>query len=205
VKSPNSCPFCDYMSSEMTNFCPNCGVDLTEYRKNSETTAEQARNDIIGFDFKCPVCKSDNIKRLPIAYKEGLSAVNLNSSGGGIGIGSGGIGVGLAGFSTKGSQQTELSISVSPPAKSSPSLKAGYRIVAAILMFLIGVFLVAADTPGTKTAGGLIIVVGIVLFFIGGSNDSIDYEIRQKNWENSFICLRCGHIHCPNPEYIKNC
>src|SRR5882724_7626152 len=68
-------------------------------------------------DVRCPNCNSRDLKKVSLAYQEGLSRVKTRSRLGGFLVGEDGPTI-LTGMSVaRGIQQTDLSKSLSPPLK----------------------------------------------------------------------------------------
>jgi RNA polymerase subunit RPABC4/transcription elongation factor Spt4 len=198
-----TCEWCDKETPEKDPFCVHCGTEKVSVIKSDQGNRfDKLINDIdesiksrdskATFDYKCPNCKSDNIKSLPLAHSEGLSDVSLITNGAGIGLGANGIGFGLGSSSTKGTNQSRLSGMISPPTNnfSEKLLK-----IAAILI-IIGVISVCNDAI---ILGSIVILLAIISFGIAMSRDSNEYTVNKANWQSSYLCLRCGFIVCPNP------
>jgi TonB family protein len=169
--------------------------------------------------FQCPVCKSENVQRLPIAYESGLatlnstfdSTMNSKSSGGGIGIGISrgnvtpmiGIGRGkthgTSHGTSQGISQTALSRRVSPP---EPCSIKGAGIIWVLIMLMS--FLV--DQPLRSWivgVSGIILAAGVIW------HGWTVYAPAKSRWDSSFICLRCGNVFeqkpgSASPEAISN-
>ena len=68
-------------------------------------------------DFRCPQCKSRDLKKVSLVYQEGLYSVDRRTRITGVLIGSGGPDMVVGKARTKGFRQSELSKILSPPRK----------------------------------------------------------------------------------------
>ncbi|HEX8431190.1 MAG TPA: hypothetical protein VF625_07875 [Longimicrobium sp.] len=134
----------------------------------------------------CPQCGSDNVRRLALIYREGLTQVSLATGGAGAGWGGAG---GLA-AGTSGRQQTMASVGAAPPVPTGMGL--------GLALGLLGVLLaVGAGTMG--------IVVGLVLLAVSGvavygawNHNQAEYPRLLQAWEKTFMCQRCGERFVPD-------
>jgi RNA polymerase subunit RPABC4/transcription elongation factor Spt4 len=202
LQQESGCAFCDGVVAADAKFCPHCGNDQSTFPpairpvSNPKISAGHSST----FDLSCRKCRSDNVKKLPIAYAEGLSMVNLNSSGAGIGIGSGGIGLGVGASDTRGTSQTLWSSNMAPPELNHNTEVFG---VIAIVLVLIAVCLFIT----TSFLGGAVIGAGAVFFWrLSNQTYKENYERKQEiaKWEASYVCLRCGEIFVDEKECAQN-
>ena len=68
-------------------------------------------------ELQCPNCKSTNLKKVSLAYQEGLQRVSTRTRLRGVVVGSDGPDVVVGRATTKGTQQTEISKVLTPPKK----------------------------------------------------------------------------------------
>ena len=159
--------------------------EVTEYQQKN--IAAQGGNG--ARSFACPHCQSTEIQRFSVAYQSGISQINAKTAGIGMSL-SGKVGIG--GAQTKGQSQTELSRTTAPPKK----LTYGIWIVCGFVASFFLSFLFNQILPQTL-ADGLAISgsVGLVLYFMYRSfrfNRDVYPKLMQQ-WENSWVCFRCGH------------
>jgi len=152
-------------------------------------------------DLRCPKCNSTDLKKVSLAYEEGLFRTDACTRLRAAVIGGSGPDLVMGRASTQGSQQSALSNRLSPPVKWS------YRkiIFWSLLVFLcIGwiVFYVNTVTTNATTVISApltlfsLVSAGVfvcLLFFVWRHNHST-YTQRYALWEQSFICQRCGHV-----------
>ena len=137
----------------------------------------------------CPQCKSGDVRRLSLVYKEGAAEVATTSTGSGIGIGAGGLGFGVGRSKTQGTQQSLLSKEVAPPTKMKWG---GLALVCVIGALLALPTLLAGDSVGL----GLfeLVVAGVAGWQVKKrwAFNSDDYPNLLARWQDSFLCTRCG-------------
>jgi hypothetical protein len=130
----------------------------------------------------CPKCNSSDTRKFSILYQSGTTLGDF--TGGGIGGSSSGLGGGI--FSGNSKNQTLLAQRVAPP-KEDSNLPA-VTWIAAIVGFIVT--LPFGCGFGITAFAVVFIGLGLVLA-IGNSGDSL--SARRKRWENSWLCMKCGH------------
>lgn len=68
-------------------------------------------------ELQCPNCRSPDLKKVSLAYQEGLQHVSTRTRLRGVVVGSDGSDIVVGRATTKGTQQTEISKALTPPAK----------------------------------------------------------------------------------------
>ncbi len=179
------CNDCDQEIASDSVFCPNCGKNQNE-NKQAKT-----------LDLSCKKCGSENVKKLPIAYAEGLANVNLNHAGVGIGIGSGGVGIGVAGGVTNGINQTLLSRNLAPPEISDLNVK---LFVVSTILFIISIAFAFNTEFGFAVVAFVASIISSIVAYGIGKNNLIARKQKIK-WDNSYLCLRCGEVFISEKEY----
>jgi|GEM_PF-446527 len=133
----------------------------------------------------CPQCGSDNVRRLALIYREGLTQVSLATGGAGAGWG----GAGGMAAGTTGRQQTMASIGAAPPAPTGMAL--------ALAIGVLGVMLaVAGGTMGAVVGLVLLVVSGVAVHGAWTRNHE-EYPRLLAAWEKTFMCQRCGERFVP--------
>ena len=134
---------------------------------------------------RCPVCASEDTKSVPIVYKSGVS--NIDASMVGIGVGAGG-GLGIGGASTTGTSATLLAEELAPPRKI--SLVKWGAILGFITLFLTNM------ARGWEILIVFVLAVGFSFWLLRRFHEINQrlYPPRLREWERSFVCLRCGHV-----------
>lgn len=127
--------------------------------------------------FCCPRCGSENVQSLPIIYQSGSSGNNSITQTGKI------ISV------TQGESMTNLARSVAPPSK-----KENFWWLFYFSVFVAGLWLFG-DFPALIG----ILAIGTAIYSAKENNEIDEYNKKvfpalYEEWENSFLCHRCGHI-----------
>jgi hypothetical protein len=139
-------------------------------------------------DYCCPKCKSENIQRLSVIYEGGLSVINMESRGSGVGYAGAGAGVAAGVSRTTGTSQTTASQRAAPPTRKT--------YVKPILAILVVGWISSA--PFTGFAGDLVgaltwIAVGGWGFYVFQYN-SKRWPPLKAVWDSSFLCSRCHEV-----------
>lgn len=155
--------------------------------------------------FACTACHSENTRRVPLIYRDGLSVINTSTGGAGLGLGRGGIGVFGGRARTRGTQQSLASIGMSPPEKR-PLL--GQMLAVGFILYLVGLSAAELVVKGMSADSivsfiTLFAVMGLPLWFLGRrllktlawNRNQLPVEMQQ--WESSFRCDRCGEVFIP--------
>ena len=167
--------------------------DIDPYRSGA------ARGDKM--DLHCPNCNSTDLKKVSLAYQEGLSRLNARTRIRGVVVGGDGPDLVVGRATTKGTQQTEISKVLTPPKKWSYGKFLGWSLV---LFLSVGwiVFYVNTITRNSSSVSSVPLTIYIVLsgavfvafFFLHWKHNHSSYPQRYAKWDRSFICERCGAI-----------
>jgi len=150
-------------------------------------------------DLRCPKCNSTDVKKVSLAYQEGLYRTDARTRLSAALAGGNGPDLVVGRATTQASHQSALSKQLSPPAKWS-YLKVGSWSVLAFLCIGWLVFYVNTVTTNSSTVSStpltffaLISVASfaLLLFFVWNHNHS-SYKRRLAAWDRAFICQRCG-------------
>jgi hypothetical protein len=152
-------------------------------------------------DLRCPKCNSTDLKKVSLAYQEGLYGSHAHTRLSAALVGGNGPDLVVGRATTHTSHQSALSKRLSPPAKWS-YLKVGSW---SILVFLcVGwlVFYINTVTTNSSTVSSPPLtlfalisgaIFALLLFFAWRHNHSI-YQKQYAQWDKSFICERCGTV-----------
>src|SRR6266403_2546606 len=88
-------------------------------------------------DLRCPNCESTNLKKVSLAYQEGVYHIDTRTGIRGLLFAGGGPGILVGRTSTRGSQQSALSKRLSPPSKWSYMKLILWSGVVALIAFVI--------------------------------------------------------------------
>jgi hypothetical protein len=152
-------------------------------------------------DLQCPYCKSTDLKKLSLAYQEGLQHVSTRTRVRGVVVGSDGPDVVVGSAITKGIHQTEISKALTPPKKWSYVKLFGWVVLGFLSVGWI-VFYVNTITGNAASVSSVPLMiyalfsvgvfVGVVLVYWRHNNSS--YARQYAEWKRSFICQRCGTV-----------
>src|SRR6266852_9818646 len=152
-------------------------------------------------DLRCPKCNSTDLKKVSLAYQEGLYRSDAHTRLSAALVGGNGPDLVVGRATTQASHQSALSKQLSPPVKWS-YLKVGSWSVLAFLCVGWVVFYVNTVTTNSSTVPspaltffGLIFagIFTLLLFLVWKHNHST-YERRIAEWDRSLICQHCGAV-----------
>ena len=152
-------------------------------------------------DMRCPKCNSTDLKKVSLAYEEGLyrgegrtrlSAALVGGSGPDLMVGR---------ATTDTSHQSALSKRLSPPAKWSYLKVCSWPVLAFVCIGWL-VFYVNTVATNTRTvASGPLVLFGFIagvafvgLLFLTWRHNYSTYQREFAKWDRSFICQRCGNV-----------
>lgn len=152
-------------------------------------------------ELQCPNSKSADLKRVSLAYKEGLQRVNMRTRLRGVVVGSDGPDVVVGRATTKGIQQTEISKALTPPKKWSYLKLLGWSVLVFLsvgwIVFYVNTIarnaLSVSSVPLTIYAA-FSAAIFVALFLIYWRHNHSIYPRRYAHWDRSFICKRCGAV-----------
>jgi hypothetical protein len=150
-------------------------------------------------DLRCPKCSSTDLKKLSLAYQEGLFHVNTRTRMLGFLFASGGPDVVVGRATTRGVQQSALSKSLVPPAKWSYLKLILWSAAISFVALVAYVRVVMTSPPPVSSFPVKIYVVVaplvfILLFVSIWHHNHSSYQRQYAQWDQSFICERCGTI-----------
>ena len=152
-------------------------------------------------DLRCPNCNSADLKRVSLAYQEGLFRTVAHTRFRAVAVGSHGPDFVIGKATTRGSHQSVLSKQLSPPVKWS------YRklILRWVLVFpSIGwiVFYISSITKNSAAVLSpplilfalLSAATFLLLLVLFWRHNQSTHKRRYSQWERSFLCERCGAV-----------
>jgi hypothetical protein len=139
---------------------------------------------------RCPNCGSDNTQRLQIIHEGGLKFQNASSvSGGAAGGAFGEAGVLLS--TTRGTQQSVLSMRAAPPAQRRVGCVAWTLLIISIIMLFTG--------QPTAIVVGLIAGGFTIAYVVSQTRyNSKEWPPLFERWQQTFMCMRCGKPYIPS-------
>ena len=152
-------------------------------------------------ELQCPNCRNADLKKISLAYQEGLQRVSTRTRIRGVVVGSDGADVVLGRATTKGLQQTEISKTLTPPKKWSYPALFGWSVLVFLSVGWI-VFYVNAITKNSKSVSSVPLTiytvlsagVFVALIFVYWKHNHYTYARQFGLWDRSFICQRCGTV-----------
>lgn len=152
-------------------------------------------------DLRCPNCNNTDLKKVSLAYQEGLYRVDARARLRAAVVGGNGPDLVVGRATMRGSQQSALSKRLSPPARWS-YLKVIFWSAPTFLTIGWLVFYVHAITTNSSTVlspplnlfgvfSGSIFVLSLLLVW---RHNHSTYPLRYGDWDRSFICERCGTV-----------
>jgi hypothetical protein len=150
-------------------------------------------------DLRCPKCSSTDLKKVSLAYQEGLFRVDARTRMLGFLFASGGPDVMVGRATTTGVQQSVLSKSLAPPTKWSYLKLILWSAAISFVALVAYVRVVMTSPPPVSSLPVKIYVLVAPLVFIIlcvsiWRHNHSGYQRRYARWDRSFICDRCGTV-----------
>ena len=152
-------------------------------------------------DLRCPKCNNTDLKKVSLAYQEGLYRTDASTRLSAALVGGNGPELVVGRATTQASHQSALSKRLSPPAKWSYLKVGSWSVVAFLclgwLVFYVNTVTTNATTvlSAPLTAFGLISgAVFVLLLFVVWKHNHSNYQTQYSQWDKSFICERCGTV-----------
>jgi len=152
-------------------------------------------------DLRCPKCNSTDLKKVSLAYQQGLDRTDARTRLSAALVGGSGPDLMVGRATMRASHQSALAKRLSPPVKWS-YLKVGSWSVLVFLCVGWLVFYVNTVTTNSSTVSSTPLTLftlistasfALLLFLVWRHNHSM-YQKRFAEWDRSFICQRCGEI-----------
>jgi hypothetical protein len=155
-------------------------------------------------DLHCPNCNSGDLKKISLAYQEGLQGVSTRTRLRGVMVGSDGPDLVLGRATTRGTQQTEISRVLAPPSKWSYLKLIGWAVV---VFLSVGWIVFYVNTVAKNSLSVVSVPLTIYTMLSAGvfvafilvywKHNHYTYERQFGRWDRSFICQRCGAVSQP--------
>jgi hypothetical protein len=152
-------------------------------------------------DLRSPKCNSTDLKKVSLAYQEGLFRTDARTRLSAALVGGAGPDLIVGRATTQASHQSALSKQFSPPVKWS-YLKVGSWSILAFLCVAWLVFYINTVTTNSSTVSSPPLtlfalisgaIFALLLFLVWRHNHS-SYQTQYAQWDKSFICERCGIV-----------
>jgi hypothetical protein len=148
---------------------------------------------------RCPECNSSNLKKVSLAYEQGLFHTKARSRLRGFLLGDNGPSLFAGHVVTQGTHQSQLSVRLRPPVQWSY----GKLILwSALLSFVLLVGYIHSVMGSPAPASSLGVVGYLVLFpvtflfclFLVWRHNTFFHPRELERWNRSFLCGRCGAV-----------
>ena len=150
---------------------------------------------------RCPNCNSTDLKKVSLAYEEGLFCTLAHTRFRAAAVGGHGPDFLIGKATTRGFHQSVLSKRLNPPVKWS------YRklILWWVLVFLSIGWIVFYMNTGAKNSAAVLsppltlfallsAATFLLLLVLFWRHNQTTYKRRYSQWERSFLCQRCGTV-----------
>ena len=150
-------------------------------------------------DLRCPKCSSTDLKKVSLAYQEGLFRVDTRTRMLGFLFASEGPDVVVGRATTSGVQQSGLSKSLAPPTKWSYLKLILWSAAITFVALIAYVRVVMTSAPPVSSLPVKIYavvarLVFLCLFVSIWRHNHSTYQQKYAQWNESFICGRCGTV-----------
>lgn len=152
-------------------------------------------------DLHCPNCNSTDLKKVSLAYQEGLQRVSTRTRVRGVVVGSDGPDLVVGRATTKGTQQTDVSKALTPPKKWSYRKFLGWSLFVFLsvgwIVFYVNTVMRNSSSVSSVPLTIYAVVCGgifLALFLVYWKHNHSTYPRQYAEWNRSFICARCGAI-----------
>jgi hypothetical protein len=150
-------------------------------------------------DLRCPNCHTSDVKKVSMAYQEGLSRVGTRSRLRALLFGEDGPNVIVGTAVMKGMYQTDLSRTLRPPKKWSYGkvlLWAGIVSVVSLIFYTNTVMSSASMASALPVVlfgviGAVVLLASVAVIW---RHNHLVYPRQYTTWSGSFICGRCGAV-----------
>ena len=152
-------------------------------------------------DLRCPKCNSTDLKKVSLAYQEGLYRAESRARLRAAVVGGNGPDLLVGRATMRGTQQSALSKRLKPPAKWSYLKVISWSVLAFLCVGWLVFYVHAVTTNSSTVLSPPLILFGVLsagifalsLFLVWRHNHST-YPRRYAEWDRSFICQRCGIV-----------
>ncbi len=150
-------------------------------------------------DLRCPKCNSTDLKKVSLAYQEGIYHIDTRSRIRALLFAGGGLDVLVGRTTTRGSQQSAVSKRLSPPSKwSYVKLVLWSGVVTLITLIIYIQHVMSSPAPASSLPVKLYVLFApaVLLLLVGivWRHNHSTYQQKYAQWNESFICERCGTV-----------
>jgi hypothetical protein len=152
-------------------------------------------------DLRCPKCNSTDLKKVSLAYEEGLFRSEGRTRLRAVAVGSGGPDLVVGRATTRETEQSALSKKLNPPVKWSYLKVIGWSVLvflfAGWLVFYVNTLTTNATTVSSAPLTFFALISGAIfalLLSLAWKHNHSIYQTQYAQWDKSFICERCGTV-----------
>jgi hypothetical protein len=152
-------------------------------------------------DLHCPNCNSTDLKKVSLAYQEGLFHTVAHTRFGAVGVGGHAPGLIIGKATTRGFHQSVLSKQLKPPVKwSYRNLMLWWTLVFVSIGWIVfDINSIAKNSsavlsPPLTLFALLSAATFLLLLVLFWRHNQSAYKRRYSQWERSFFCQRCGTL-----------
>jgi hypothetical protein len=161
-------------------------------------------------DLRCPKCNSTDLKKVSLAYQEGLYRSDARTRLSAALVGGNGPDLVVGRATTQASHQSALSKRLSPPAKWSYLRVVFWSVLLFLcigwLVFYINIVTANSSTVLSPSLTLYVLIsapIFILLVFLFWRHNHSVYEKQYAEWDRSFICQRCGDVGPQDPSVVE--
>jgi hypothetical protein len=152
-------------------------------------------------ELRCPKCNSTDLKKVSLAYQEGLYRADARTRLSAALVGGNGPDLVVGRATTQASNQSALSKRLSPPAKWSYLKVGSWSVLAFLSVGWLVFYANTVTTNATTVSSPPLIVfaliggaVFVLLLLLAWRHNHSVYAKRFDEWDRSFLCQRCGAV-----------
>jgi len=152
-------------------------------------------------DLRCPKCNSTDLKKVSLAYQEGLYRVDARARLRAAVVGGNGPDLVVGRVTMRGSQRSALSKRLSPPAKWSYLKVISWSVLAFLCIGWLVFYVHAVTTNSSAVLSAPLTVftyfssvLFVLLLLLVWRHNHSTYPRRYADWDRSFICQRCDIV-----------
>ena len=156
---------------------------------------------VSGAYLRCPNCNSTNLKKVSLAYQQGLFHTVAHTQLRAAGVGSCGPDLLIGKATTRGFHQSVLSKQLTPPVKWSYRKLTLWWVVVFLsigwIVFYINTITknsAAVLSPPLVLWSGLSAITFLLLLVFFWRHNQSTHKRRYSQWERSLLCQRCGTL-----------
>ena len=152
-------------------------------------------------DLRCPKCNSTDLKKVSLAYQEGLYQTEGRTRLRAVAVGDGGPDLVVGRATTQGSQQSAFSKQLNPPVKWSYLKVIGWSVLVFVCVGWLVFYVNTLATSATSVLSAPLALFGLIsgatffgLMYLVWRHNQSTYVRQYAEWDRAFVCGRCGTV-----------